>query len=964
MATTSPRSALRAIKPFRAAGTVAALVLVALVAAVLVASRVGGLVGLSTTVADARFAVASRPPVTRTVLVAIDPESLDAVDVWPWPRRVHARLIERLAALGAAAIHFDVDFSSPSNPADDAALERALRDSPVPVALAAHAQATGSGMAERLPLPRFAAHATVASVTVRAGRDGLIRHAERGRLLGGAPTPSLVSVLAGLPPAPDAFPIDYSIEPGGVPRVSVAAILDGTAEPEWFQDANVVIGATAVELGDILAVPRHGLLPGALVQVLAAETLAQGRVAVPLPRAALWGPLAALGFGLALIAAMHRGLVGFGPAVSSVAAALAALVTLDAALFARWALALPSVEIGLGLLAALAACVLHEIARRRGEAADEAARAENARRVLDRVVADNFDGIIVMAEDGTVLRASAVARQLSADLYGTDLSDGTIDALPATLREHLLRPARLLREGRWRAQGTMEDRARDRAGRDRRLEYVLTPSHTSFVEGGRSVIVTLTMRDVTEREAARERMEWLARHDEPSGALKPEALAAMLDEAGDARRGGGASPDGDARLDADARTGSLVAFDLRRFDVVRRTLGRAKADALLARAVDAVGREPGIRAVARLGDGDFVAWVEAEEAEAAERVRAAVRGAMGRADASATRMAVPAGTLALRDHSLAREALEAATVARERAVALGDAVVPHEPAMSAAAGRRLVQEADLPAAIARERLSVHYQPKIDLATGRPVGVEALVRWIHPDLGFVPPDEFVAVAEASGRIAELGAFVIERACHDALAIAAVAGPLQMGVNVSPQQFLQSDVSGMVSRALERTGLAPGMLELEITESLAVKDPALVCEALGPWRERGVSVALDDFGTGYAQLGMLRELPLDWIKLDRSLIAPLPAAESTSLVAAALTIARGHGLRAVAEGIEDERTAALLRGAGCHVGQGYHWSRPLPLERLVEWLAELLAERGAPAPLAPSLSASVPEVTHPC
>ena len=926
-----------AFAPFFAP-VLATLAVIAVLAAIMGASGAGWIAGPSRMLADARFALATRAPVTPTVLVAIDAHSLSAIDVWPWPRSRHAELIDRLNGMGAAEIHFDIDFSSPSHPLHDAMLAEALERSAAYVTLAAHAQRTSAGLIERLPLPALAAHASTASVVVRAGPDGLVRHAERGRLLGGVPTPSLASMVAGMPPAPGGFTIDYSIDASAIPVVPFADVLDGTADPAVIKGMRVVVGATAVELGDMLAVPHLGVMPGALVQVLAGETLAQDRVPMPVPHALAAGLALVLLVGLGLLLAMGRGVIDVGPALAGVGAATGALALLDAHLFVCHARTLPSVEIGMGLLAVALAVVMVEIARRRMREAAETRRAENAARVLDRVVADNFDGILVYDEEGGVLSVSTVARRLMRDVLAIDVD--RCDVLTATLsgdvRNEMTRPARLLREGRWEARPPTARRFTDASGRIRHLEYVLTPSWTSAEREDASVVTTLTLRDVTERVASRERMDWLARYDEPTGALKPHALSALID----ARE-----PDED---------GALVAFDLRRFAVVRRTLGRGRSDGLLARVVECVQALVCVRAIARTADGEFVAWIGParggtsavadepfEALAAAEAVREAVRKGLG-ATASTVRMAIPTGVLiptgTRRDADGAggddrpfcgardgRRAIEAAVTAKDVASRRGDAVVRHEPAMDEAAARRLTLEADLPAAIARGGrpggLSVAYQPQVDLATGRTVGVEALARWIHPELGFVPPDEFIEVAEAAGRIADLGAWILARACRDMAGVnERLADPLRVAVNVSPQQFIQSDVGAAVRAALDASALPPSLLKLEITESLAVNDPAVVAETLAPWRDRGVRVALDDFGTGYAQLGVLSDLPIDEIKLDRSLVAP-PAGHPRDLAGRRRADHRGRtwaddGGRGD-RGRADRRAAAwrgLPRGAG--------------------------------------------------
>ena len=411
---------------------------------------------------------------------------------------------------------------------------------------------------------------------------------------------------------------------------------------------------------------------------------------------------------------------------------------------------------------------------------------------------------------------------------------------------------------------------------------------------------------------------------------------------------------------AERRQTGLVAFELRRFAKVRETLGLEHADRVMRTMVAEIERSPGVRALARTGDAEFVALIAGVSTpDDVRRIGEAIAARVRRVSSVAT---VHAGTIhwsattqdtaGTETNSTngpdsnstngndrnAQDVLSAVRLAKDVAVERGERTIAFEPAFAADATRRLRQEVDLPGAIAREELSLAYQPKIDLGTGAVAGVEALVRWIHPEMGFMRPDEFVAVAEASGAIEALGAWVLQRACADIEPLVGAEGPLKVAVNVSPQQFVQTNVRDLVRRAIETTGLAIERLELEITESVAVRDGVLVSRALQPLREEGLTVALDDFGTGYAQLGSLGDLPVDTIKIDRSLIMHLPSTRATSLVAAALTIARGHDLPVVAEGVEDEATAALLRGAGCQIGQGYYWSRPLPLDELVTFLDE--------------------------
>lgn len=251
-------------------------------------------------------------------------------------------------------------------------------------------------------------------------------------------------------------------------------------------------------------------------------------------------------------------------------------------------------------------------------------------------------------------------------------------------------------------------------------------------------------------------------------------------------------------------------------------------------------------------------------------------------------------------------------------------------------------EMDLTTALTCKQISLYYQPIVDLLTGNPVKVEALARWQHPQLGWVSPTEFIATAERTGFIVELGTWVMQQACRD-LATLQQHGWQEgrIAVNVSPLQFNQANFLEVVSNTLTDAGLSANRLELEVTESVTLTDPVSVQHTLTELRRSGVSIALDDFGTGYSSLSHLRDLPLDTIKIDRGFIANLTEAGRDqfdgALVEAAVKLADKLDLSIVAEGIEDCAQRDLLTELGADLGQGYHFAKPLPLNELISFLA---------------------------
>ncbi|TDH62890.1 EAL domain-containing protein [Dankookia rubra] len=238
---------------------------------------------------------------------------------------------------------------------------------------------------------------------------------------------------------------------------------------------------------------------------------------------------------------------------------------------------------------------------------------------------------------------------------------------------------------------------------------------------------------------------------------------------------------------------------------------------------------------------------------------------------------------------------------------------------------------DLRGAIGRGELTLHYQPRIRLADGSRRGAEALLRWHHPARGSVPPTAFIPVAEGSDLIVALGGWALRRAAADA---SRHPGLGQVSVNVSARQLAAGILPGQVELALAESGLAPERLELELTESLPLAEDAEVAAVLGALRGRGIGLALDDFGTGYASLAWLRRLPFSTLKLDRSLVAPLPGQPADlAILRAVRDIGRAMRLHLVAEGVETPEQRALLVGLGFEEAQGFLFGGPMPLEMLL-------------------------------
>jgi EAL domain-containing protein (putative c-di-GMP-specific phosphodiesterase class I) len=274
----------------------------------------------------------------------------------------------------------------------------------------------------------------------------------------------------------------------------------------------------------------------------------------------------------------------------------------------------------------------------------------------------------------------------------------------------------------------------------------------------------------------------------------------------------------------------------------------------------------------------------------------------------------------------------------------------YDGAMRLRGAERLETETALRHAIERDELRVHYQPEVDLETGRVVGVEALVRWAHPERGLVAPGEFIPVAEETGLIAPIGEWVLREACRQAHAWQGEYGdaPIRMAVNLSGRQLTHEGLRDAVANALADADLPPELLCLEITESAVAEDPAAANVTLRALKRLGVCLAIDDFGVGFSSLSQIRQLPpVDVIKIDRSFIAGLGRnREDEAIVASVISLARALEVVTVGEGVETAEHAEALRELGCDHAQGFYFARPGPAAEVGKLLAaaelgELLA-----------------------
>jgi diguanylate cyclase (GGDEF)-like protein len=539
---------------------------------------------------------------------------------------------------------------------------------------------------------------------------------------------------------------------------------------------------------------------------------------------------------------------------------------------------------------------------------------------LAQVIADHFDGLVVIGAQEQVLAASSAACALLSrpSMIGLNASRVLPLEMLRTMRQtvstgamHASTPLAIavLRHG-----SDDEDRMV--------VQYVVTLSPS---ESG--PVTCISFWDVTERRRAEEKLSFLASHDPLTGALSRTGFCNELNQRFESARGRSEGL-------------SVIAIDLNRFKAVNDALGHEHGDMLLKQVVSRL-RATGAGYVARLGGHGFAIghpglttdetaqFCELLEQRLIEPYRLGPHRAIVGVDVGYSHTSVSG----FDPETLLSHADMALSVSR---TASGKGYIAFSPEMDEQLRERQQLETAMQQAMERGEISLMFQPQAALEDGRIVGVEALMRWVHPEMGPISPERFIPVAEETGKIVELGRWILGAACEEVMSW---PGELRLSVNVSPVQFELADVVDEIRNTLARTGLPAQRLDVEITEGIFMSNTRKVTELLQKLRNLGIGIALDDFGTGYSSLSYLGRLPVDKIKIDQSFVKRLPGdQEAGVIIRAVMMLSEALNKVVIAEGIETADQAWMLKMMGCKVGQGYHYGRPKTAAEMRDLLAD--------------------------
>ncbi len=869
---------------------------------------------LRNALADLRFATLHRQASGDIVVVAIDAASIERVGVWPWPRLLHANLIRQLEKAGVRDIAFDVDFSAPSDAVSDREFAAALQDAAGSVVLPAFKQPGTDPAAIHInrPLKPFAGESWTAVVNVAVEPDGRVRQYPYGEKLGDEFLPSMAAMLAGKYNSKDApFLVDFSIRAASVPKVSYIDVLQGDAATfERLKDKKVVVGGTALELGDRFSIPNGGIVSGPVLQILAAESMLQNRT---LHWTSDVATLAGIGIIVVIMLVAWRRLLAGRRALLLLGMAFAAEL-IAVLLQAFFPLVLDTSLWHVTIAVYLAAIALDEI---------------DFRGVLGRIAESRFqriamslgDGLVCTDQDGLITVWNPGAEAIFG--YGAEeIAGQPFDVICAAAAAGAPGPFSIRDALRRSGGAVMEFEGRRKNG-----EVFPVEGSFSGWQGTEGFQYGAVLRDISVRKREAERIRHLAEYDSLTGLANRNTLHAGLSAM-------------ISNADKPAGEVALLVLGLDGFQQINDLLSHSSGDLVLRAVAERLMGEAGSEGlVARLSGDEFAIAIPcAEFPEMAAQFANHLARAFERPVSAAARehrIKVSIGVAVYpQDGDNADELLSNGHLALSRAKAArrGGHVI-FESAIREELEARLTLEVELSRAVERGEFELFYQPQVRLVDGGLIGAEALIRWRHPERGLVSPGMFMPVVNTASISERISSWVLETACRQARKWELAGYGVRVGVNLSPSQLHSGDLAKSVAEVLNSTGLSPSLLELEVTEDVLLRDEKRVLDLFRRIQQLGVRLVFDDFGTGYASLSYLKKFPLDGLKIDRSFVLDLLTdSDDAAIVGSTVGLSRQLGLSVIAEGIESRAIADLLITMGCEQGQGYFFGKPMPAGEL--------------------------------
>ncbi len=881
-----------------------------------------------------RFEQVDKAASQELVILEIDDQSIKHFNTWPWPRSIYAQLLKQLQPLEPKMLVFDIDFSSPSIATQDREFAAQLAKTTFPVVLASFIAGTTEqrngqlSFNENKPIQQLAKHVELASANALVDQSGLvfkyITFAENGR-------PTIANLLANRADMQlEPLIIDFSINPYSIPRISFKDIITGNFSPQQLAHKKLLLGSTSIELGDMYALPKYGRLPGVYIHALGFETLIRDKQFSQINNINIIVIALLVMFISTCFYNKKKLLLGLLPNLLM----LLVIYLSSVVLHHYFQLILPTSL----LLIAVIICLITQIALNVHYRTMALIRERNTnnfhKALIDQMIKDSANGILITDHTGVILVANLKAKAMFC------LNDELINAKckifdyveNSELLFNRINSSNVVDKSK---TDFIEMYMKNPTGQSFHIELLI--NKTDFMRSNRHgrkeqahQIYDFMVTDITEK------MRIIAEKNQSEVALIDLKYNDPLTKLPN-------KYSFDQQLNTLWETkqlyqrSSLMLINLDSIQEIKQIYGLIAADSATCQVARELKQLIGERgSVCRFSDTVFAllyADLGAQERKVQlDYMRQAYFLFSKPLDLQGQEilMSVSIGMAIAAEHGASVEIFVNNAAAALDYVKSNNTLdyFIYEEDLANKIRRKSEVKQELVRAIKDREFVLFYQPQHAISDDRLLGFESLIRWQDPNKGLRFPDDFIPIAEECGLINQIGEIVLELGCRDA---AAWPGDLTVAINVSPSQFEGPDMAKLCVKYLKESGLAAHRLELEITESMMMDDIDYVCETLGKVQKLGVKIAMDDFGTGYSSLQYMTKLPFDKIKIDRSFTMNIgKTPQDDALVSSIVALGHSADKIVLAEGIEEQNMLGLLKSVGCEIGQGYFYSKPMPLK----------------------------------
>jgi len=852
------------------------------------------------------------------VMVELDHASLEKLDSWPWPRRYYAKAIDELLQAKAKRVFIDIDFSAYSNVTEDDILADTLKKTrPGSVLMPTFLQYSNSGDNKFLtlnkPNSKFIKYVTPVSVNVTPDSDGLVRRITILPEFAGRSIPTASVIYNNYPAkANESMRLDFRIMPDSFKRISFSEVYAGNFDHEAVKDKFIIIGASALELSDQIAVPVYTTLAGPVVQAISIQTLANGGLTI------VGRSVTALAIVILCYPAwLVFNVPGWRNGLWRLTMATISVLLVSLVAHAGFNVLLNIVPIVLFAIISYIFFLFSKIDRQIYRIFLQSIALSDKETMMTHVIKNTSEGIILLNDRLVVTTSNAAACRI---FHNTN---NEIIGKPVSL---LLPDIDLISEAD-KARGQIETQAVQQDGN--RLPVAIT---LNKVNTNKELIYTIFIHDISEQKKQQDELTYQATHDSLTDLNNRAFLLSMIDIAIN-------------DYQVNEHSFILILIDLNNFKSVNDALGHGTGDRLLimlAQRFKTLLDDDTY--VARLGGDEFGILTRRSSSRSElnayiERVEEMISEPIELSGMSLT-LDAAIGIACIPEHATtSNELMVAADIAMYKSKHTQKGFSVYDSEAEYHTKRNLTISNDIKQAILLDQLTLKYQPKIDLHTNLVAGFEALIRWHHPELGVISPNEFIPIIENSSLTKPVTMFAIEAAARKQRELKQAGFEVSISVNISATLFDDNSLASDIGTILSNNDVPPSAITLEITESAAMSEQKQTLIILYNFIQNNFRVSIDDFGTSNASFSYLKQLPATELKIDKLFVTNICRDNSDKIITASI-IALAHGLnmQVVAEGVEDHASFEYLKSLGCDYAQGYWISRALSDEDVIPWIAD--------------------------